>query len=84
MTSTIRHQPNFKHHNIIKRICICTMKLALLATLASAATAFVAPSTPITARLPTQIFAEEESSDEDAAAPYRSAQEISALTSCSV
>eukprot|EP00585_Thalassiosira_rotula_P003407 CAMPEP_0196142160 /NCGR_PEP_ID=MMETSP0910-20130528/11199_1 /TAXON_ID=49265 /ORGANISM="Thalassiosira rotula, Strain GSO102" /LENGTH=206 /DNA_ID=CAMNT_0041403439 /DNA_START=16 /DNA_END=636 /DNA_ORIENTATION=+ len=57
------------------------MKLALLATLASAATAFVAPSTPITARLPTQIFAEEESSDEDAAASYRSAEEISALTS---
>ena len=40
------------------------MKLALLATLASAAAAFTAPSTPLaqpqTARLPTRIFAEEE------------------------
>eukprot|EP00581_Thalassiosira_minuscula_P015733 CAMPEP_0183713318 /NCGR_PEP_ID=MMETSP0737-20130205/8195_1 /TAXON_ID=385413 /ORGANISM="Thalassiosira miniscula, Strain CCMP1093" /LENGTH=210 /DNA_ID=CAMNT_0025942085 /DNA_START=31 /DNA_END=663 /DNA_ORIENTATION=- len=60
------------------------MKLALLATLASTATAFLAPSTPLltptTARLPTQVFAEEESAEEDAPAP-RSAQEISALTS---
>mmetsp|Transcript_8087 Transcript_8087/g.13024 ORF Transcript_8087/g.13024 Transcript_8087/m.13024 type:complete len:210 (+) Transcript_8087:55-684(+) len=59
------------------------MKLALLATLASTATAFMAPSTPLLTphtRLPTQIFAEEEAAVEDAPAP-RTAQEISALTS---
>ena len=59
------------------------MKLALLATLASTATAFLAPTTPIItpqARLSTQIFAEEEAAAEDAPAP-RSAEEISALTS---
>lgn len=57
------------------------MKLALVAALASTATAFLAPSTPLFApRLSTHLFAEE-GSEENAPAPYRSAQEISALTS---
>lgn len=63
------------------------MKLALLATLASAAAAFTAPSTPLvarpqTARMPTHIFAEEGEGDAEApaAAEPRSAAEISALT----
>jgi len=59
------------------------MKLALLATLASTATAFLAPSTPLIqqqARLPTRIFEEADDAAEPEAAP-RSAEEISALTS---
>lgn len=59
------------------------MKLALLATLASTATAFLAPNTPVInqqARLPTRIFEETEDAEEPAAEP-RSAAEISALTS---
>eukprot|EP00571_Detonula_confervacea_P017544 CAMPEP_0172310030 /NCGR_PEP_ID=MMETSP1058-20130122/11160_1 /TAXON_ID=83371 /ORGANISM="Detonula confervacea, Strain CCMP 353" /LENGTH=213 /DNA_ID=CAMNT_0013022775 /DNA_START=38 /DNA_END=679 /DNA_ORIENTATION=- len=62
------------------------MKLTLLATLASTATAFLAPTTPLMqqqARLPTRIFAEEEAAaaeEEDAPAPARTAKEISALT----
>lgn len=59
------------------------MKLTLLATLASTATAFLAPSHPLTiphTRLPTQLFGEDEEASTDAPAP-RSAEEISALTS---
>eukprot|EP00584_Thalassiosira_punctigera_P003695 CAMPEP_0172535378 /NCGR_PEP_ID=MMETSP1067-20121228/7417_1 /TAXON_ID=265564 ORGANISM="Thalassiosira punctigera, Strain Tpunct2005C2" /NCGR_SAMPLE_ID=MMETSP1067 /ASSEMBLY_ACC=CAM_ASM_000444 /LENGTH=211 /DNA_ID=CAMNT_0013320311 /DNA_START=52 /DNA_END=687 /DNA_ORIENTATION=- len=61
------------------------MKLALLVSLASTAAAFVAPFTPLTApqtaRPPTQIFAEEDAAEEDAPKPFRTAEEISALTS---
>jgi len=58
------------------------MKLALLATLASTATAFVTPPNPLltpNTRLPTQIFGEEGEESTDAPAP-RTAEEISALT----
>jgi 3-hydroxyacyl-[acyl-carrier-protein] dehydratase len=66
------------------------MKLALLATLATTATAFVAPSAPLvtTTRSPTQIFAdvaetttEAEPATEVEEKTFRSAAEISALTS---
>lgn len=66
------------------------MKLALLATLASTSTAFLAPTTPLVApnaRLSTQVYAdvaeaapEVEAAAEDAPAP-RTGEEISALTS---
>jgi 3-hydroxyacyl-[acyl-carrier-protein] dehydratase len=59
------------------------MKLALLATLASTATAFVAPSAPLVTRSPTQIFADvaEAEADAEVETKFRSAAEISALTS---
>ena len=59
------------------------MKLAVLATLASAATAFVAPTAPLVTRSPTQIFAEdvaEAEAETEAETTFRSAEEISALT----
>merc|ERR1740139_1399893 len=59
------------------------MKLALLATLASTATAFLSPTNPLltpNTRLPTRIFGEEGEASTDAPAP-RTAEEISALTS---
>ncbi|KAL7528552.1 hypothetical protein ACHAXR_002506 [Thalassiosira sp. AJA248-18] len=61
------------------------MKLALLATLASTATAFLAPTTPVIqqqARLPTtRVFEEAEDAEPEPEAAPRTAAEISALTS---
>ena len=60
------------------------MKLALLATLASTATAFLAPSPLIQQQIrapTTRIFADDAEGDAEAAPAPRSAAEISALTS---
>ena len=54
------------------------MKLALLTILASTATAFLAPTTPVIQRVSTQIYAED---DDEAPAEPRTAEEISSLTS---
>jgi len=54
------------------------MKLALLTILASTATAFLAPTTPVIQRISTQINAED---DDETPSEPRTAEEISSLTS---